>query len=200
MVCATCSAFLFLVVLCVLQRVSVFGLIVSICSTFLYLHLFVFCSAFLYLVVLRVFAAHVLSNWWRYFLNLLVLFLFACVFWSCSALSSLGHCTVFSSHALTFQCTGLSTPTQKSQKCQFSHVICLFRPVCKNGIRYGQNENENALPGSRWWLQKSGNTPVHKVQHFHFSHPLVTKKKGSQTLFTCSDFCKYYYIFRLHQI
>ncbi len=34
---------------------------------------------------------HVLSNWWRHFLNLLVLFLFACVFLSCSALSSLGH-------------------------------------------------------------------------------------------------------------
>ncbi len=29
---------------------------------------------------------HLLSNWWKYFLNLLVLFLFACVF-----LSSLGH-------------------------------------------------------------------------------------------------------------
>ncbi len=32
---------------------------------------------------------HLLSNWC--FLDLLVLFLFACVFWSCSALSSLGH-------------------------------------------------------------------------------------------------------------
>ncbi len=37
------------------------------------------------------FAACVLSNRWRCFLNLLVLFLFACVFWSCSALSSLSH-------------------------------------------------------------------------------------------------------------
>ncbi len=36
---------------------------------------------------------HVLSNWWRCFLDLLLLFLFACVFWSCSALSSLGHCS-----------------------------------------------------------------------------------------------------------
>ncbi len=34
---------------------------------------------------------HLLSNWWKCFLDLLVLFLFACVFWSCSALSSLGH-------------------------------------------------------------------------------------------------------------
>ncbi len=34
---------------------------------------------------------HLLSNWWRCFLDFLVLFLFACVFWSCSALSSLGH-------------------------------------------------------------------------------------------------------------
>ncbi len=34
---------------------------------------------------------HLLSNWWRCFLDLLVIFLFACVFWSCSALSSLGH-------------------------------------------------------------------------------------------------------------
>ncbi len=34
---------------------------------------------------------HMLSNWWRCFLDLLVLFLFACVFWSCSTLSSLGH-------------------------------------------------------------------------------------------------------------
>ncbi len=34
---------------------------------------------------------HMLSTWWKCFLDLLVLFLFACVFWSCSALSSLGH-------------------------------------------------------------------------------------------------------------
>ncbi len=32
---------------------------------------------------------HLLSKWWKCFLR--VLFLFACVFWSCSALSSLGH-------------------------------------------------------------------------------------------------------------
>ncbi len=36
---------------------------------------------------------HLLSNWWRCFLDLLVVFLFACVFWSCSALSCLGHHT-----------------------------------------------------------------------------------------------------------
>ncbi len=36
---------------------------------------------------------HLLSKWWKYFLDLLVLFLFGCVFWSCSALSSLGHRT-----------------------------------------------------------------------------------------------------------
>ncbi len=35
---------------------------------------------------------HHLSNWWRCFLNLLVLFAFACVFWGCSMLRSLGHC------------------------------------------------------------------------------------------------------------
>ncbi len=34
---------------------------------------------------------HLLSNWLRCFLDLQVLFLFACAFWSCSALSSLGH-------------------------------------------------------------------------------------------------------------
>ncbi len=34
---------------------------------------------------------HLLSNWWRCFLDLLVLFLFVCVFWSWSTLSSLGH-------------------------------------------------------------------------------------------------------------
>ncbi len=57
----------------------------------------------MYLVVLWAFAAcfficlccehlhHLLSKWWKCFLDLLVLFLFACVFWSCSALSSLGH-------------------------------------------------------------------------------------------------------------
>ncbi len=57
----------------------------------------------LYLVVLWAFAVrfficlccehlqHLLSNWWRCFLDLLVLFLFACFFWSCSVLSSLGH-------------------------------------------------------------------------------------------------------------
>ncbi len=49
------------------------------------------CSAFLNLHVLWWFAACVLSNRWRCFLNLQELFLFACVFWSCSALSSLGH-------------------------------------------------------------------------------------------------------------
>ncbi len=59
----------------------------------------------LYLVVLWAFSVqffiwlccehlqHLLSNWWRCFLDLLVLFLFAHVFWSCSALSSLGHHT-----------------------------------------------------------------------------------------------------------
>ncbi len=57
----------------------------------------------LYLVVLWSFAVRffirlccehlhsLLSNWRRCFLDLLVLFLFPCVFWSCSALSSLGH-------------------------------------------------------------------------------------------------------------
>ncbi len=57
----------------------------------------------MYLVVLWAFAVcfficlygehlhHLLSNWWKYFLDLLVLFLFACVFWSCIALSSLSH-------------------------------------------------------------------------------------------------------------
>ncbi len=34
---------------------------------------------------------HLLSKWWKCFLDLLPLFLFACVFWSCSALSSLSH-------------------------------------------------------------------------------------------------------------
>ncbi len=34
---------------------------------------------------------HLLSNWWKYFLDLLVLFLFASFFWSCRTLSSLGH-------------------------------------------------------------------------------------------------------------
>ncbi len=59
------------------------GSLIVVCAT---------CSVFLYLpvVVLWVFVAHVLSNWWWWcFLNLLVLFLFACVFLCCSALSSL---------------------------------------------------------------------------------------------------------------
>ncbi len=45
----------------------------------------------LYLFALWAFAVRLLPNWWKCFLDLLVLFLFACVFWSCSALSSLGH-------------------------------------------------------------------------------------------------------------
>ncbi len=60
----------------------------------------------MYLVVLWAFAAcfficlccehfhHLLSKWWKCFLDLLVLFLFASVFWSCSALSSLDHRTM----------------------------------------------------------------------------------------------------------
>ncbi len=60
----------------------------------------------IYLVVLWAFAVcfftclccerlrHLLLNWWKLFLDLLVLFLFACVFWSRSALSSLGHHTI----------------------------------------------------------------------------------------------------------
>ncbi len=64
----------------------------------------------MYLVVLWAFAVcfficlccehlhHLLSNWWKCFLDLLVLFLFACVFWSCSALSSLGHRTYTLQH------------------------------------------------------------------------------------------------------
>ncbi len=59
----------------------------------------------MYLVVLWAFAVcfficlccehlhHLLSKWWKCFLDLLVLFLFARVFWSCSALSSL--CIIF---------------------------------------------------------------------------------------------------------
>jgi len=50
-----------------------------------------------YLVALWVFAAHVLSNW-RCFLNLLVFFLFACVFFSGIALSSLGHHKILPSY------------------------------------------------------------------------------------------------------
>ncbi len=55
-----------------LQCVYLFGCVVSICSVFLYL------------VVVGAFAAHVLSNWWRCFLNLQVFFLFA-VRWAFSA-------------------------------------------------------------------------------------------------------------------
>jgi len=74
--------------------VSLFGCVVSICSSFLYLFVLLafafFAFEFLYLVVLWVFGAHVLLNWWRYFLNFLVLFLFAGVFevaehWALSA-------------------------------------------------------------------------------------------------------------------
>lgn len=43
------------------------------------------CKLFLYLVVLWLFAAHMLSNWGRSLLNLLVHFLI------CSAMSSFGH-------------------------------------------------------------------------------------------------------------
>ncbi len=50
------------------KKHSIFACVVSICNT-------------------------MLSNWGKCFLDLLVLFLFACVFWSCSTLSSLGHCT-----------------------------------------------------------------------------------------------------------
>lgn len=65
--------------LCYLQRDSVFSSAVSICSNFVYS------------VALRVFAAHALTNWCRPFLYLLVFYPFACVFWSCSVLSSLGR-------------------------------------------------------------------------------------------------------------
>lgn len=39
-------------------------------------------------------AACVLSNWWRWFLNLVVFCFFPCVFQSCSALSSQDHRTI----------------------------------------------------------------------------------------------------------
>ncbi len=64
-----------------LQCVSLFVCVVSICSVCLYLF--------------------VLSKWWKCFLDLLVLFLFACVFWSCSALSSLSHRRCFYPKRLT---------------------------------------------------------------------------------------------------
>ncbi len=53
------------------------------------------CSAFLYLLCCE-HLQHLLSNWW-FFLDLLVLFLFACVFWSCSTLtlSATVVCSVF---------------------------------------------------------------------------------------------------------
>ncbi len=44
---------------------------------------------------------HLMSKWWKCFLDLLVLFLFACVFWSCSALSSLSHRRCFYPKRLT---------------------------------------------------------------------------------------------------
>ena len=56
----------------------------SITSVFLMCRVVVFAACFLN-------AAHVLSNWWRCFLNLLVFCLIACVFLSCSAVSSQGH-------------------------------------------------------------------------------------------------------------
>ncbi len=96
-----------------LQRVSLFGCAVSICSVFLYLVLlwafavhvlsswwscflnlqvfFSICCAFLYLVVLWAFVACVLSNWWSCFLNLQVFFLFA-VRWALSATALLSPC------------------------------------------------------------------------------------------------------------
>ena len=48
-------------------------------------------------------AAHVLAKWWRCFLNLLVFFLFACVFLICSAVSSQGHRTTVFQQPLSTQ-------------------------------------------------------------------------------------------------
>ncbi len=60
-----------------LQHISVLGCVACICSAFLYFEYF----------------QHVLSNRLKCFLSLLVLFLFACVFLSCSTLSTLSHHT-----------------------------------------------------------------------------------------------------------
>ncbi len=74
-----------------LQCVSLFVCVVSICSAFLYLFvLWVFAVRF-FICLCCEYLPHLLSNWWRCFLDLLVLFLFAWVFYSCSTLSSLGH-------------------------------------------------------------------------------------------------------------
>ncbi len=76
-------------------------------------------SAFLNLHVLWGFAACVLSNRWRCFLNLLLLFLFACVFWSCSALSSLGHRTL----------RGIRYGSDMATEADAVVNACLFQPL-----------------------------------------------------------------------
>ncbi len=85
----------------------------------------------MYLVVLWAFAVcfficlccehfhHLLSNWWKCFLDLLVLFLFACVFWSCSTLSSLGH----RMNELMRNCTFKG---KVYELLSFSNVVCIW--------------------------------------------------------------------------
>ncbi len=83
---------------------------------------------------------HLLSNWWRCFLDLLVLFLFACVFWSCSALSSLGHRIMgpyhtpgTMQHQARYKCFLLVSARRSYNFHVLHHVVYIanaFAPIC----------------------------------------------------------------------
>ncbi len=82
------------------QWVFVFGCIVTwVFAACFCIWLCCICSGFLFLQCVSVFGcvASIYStccHWWKSFCNLQVLFLFACVFLSCSTLSSLCHCVL----------------------------------------------------------------------------------------------------------
>ncbi len=93
----------------------------------------------IYLVVLWAFAAPTVKLM-KMFLDLLVLFLFACVFWSCSALSSLGHRIMgpyhtpgTMQHQARYKCFLLVSARRSYNFHVLHHVVYIanaFAPIC----------------------------------------------------------------------
>ncbi len=114
-----------------LQHVSLFGCVVSICSTFLclcceyLLHVFCFCSTFIYLVVFWAFAARVLSNWWSCFLNLQVFFSIWSVFLYLFVLWVFAAHFLFLQHIYLFGCVVSICSTFLCLCCEYlQHIFC----------------------------------------------------------------------------
>ncbi len=109
---------------------------------------------FLYLIVLRVFATHVLSNWWRSLHNLLVLF-YLHVFSEVAARWTLSA-TLF----LSFKLPQPQSVTVYCSGCVFTVCVCSL--LC---VHFGWVNAEHKF---RVWVTIHGCMSRHFHFHFHF--------------------------------